>query len=901
MHQKRFLISFATILVGACVANAQLSRVRCIGALQYDGMDLPVTLNGTVVCSLPRGAVSAYTTVPSGYYRVLVNGEQATTVTLGTGVSYNLEFTGTKTAYLSLVNETTVTQQFFNTRLRVITLQPAGSGLTTVLVNGEPRFANLSETATTDYLSLQPGTYAITVGSTVHMNVELTASSSYSLVVWNGNAPAAIFIVDTTFIPCSLQIVHLAYGNTNSLSVSLDNGLVVSHVWVNVPYGTGDPSPLVFFQSNVDSGLSVKQVGQDQTLLRISNPNLVRYADQMIVLESVAATPSQLTYSVVENDITAPETAALARFEFLVGTDTLPPLDLRVDDVLLASGVTFGQLSAAVAAKPGAPNQRHMLRVFRAGEETNPLASVNSTAEGGSVYTVVLWGPPNALVLTQMPLDGADYSYAQMHFAHAVPGLGPIDVYVDNKLFWPNLAYKNTDSVQNTAVWPSATYPYSVEVFAAGTNTSLYKTNVVLPQPESFTLLFSGDALYGLSISVSSEFIGLIEDSALVRFAHLSPGTPALDVLLNGVPLVTAAVYKNVSDYNWDFWPGFYNITIRLSGTQAVFWEQQQYQMLDTSVHTIYAEGIYGNATYPFVGLTGVDFYMPGRARVSFLNALSDNVMLDSFFDGMIWASQIGGHSTSVYFHVAPRMTAGKFVGWTYNVTLAPTGALVPKVVNMAATFAEDAYFTLIAAGNSTAPQSLLLLDDNTFPTGNQTRIRFINLALGTNVTLRTPNATLFSHGGFLQPAGYISLPPGTYIIRAYGEDNHSLFGDVFVFAANGVYTLTFETSPPDFVLRSTLDTQGPPLPPPSPPPSPPEHGEGHGDGFPLAAAVAIGAGGFVLILVAIVVFVVVRRWRHRRGANYTKIDSPRHNIRPETQPPVASGASASSSSVGNC
>eukprot|EP01116_Phalansterium_solitarium_P018869 TRINITY_DN512_c0_g1_i1.p1 TRINITY_DN512_c0_g1~~TRINITY_DN512_c0_g1_i1.p1 ORF type:complete len:879 (-),score=251.46 TRINITY_DN512_c0_g1_i1:498-3134(-) len=878
MHQKRFLISFATILVGACVANAQLSRVRCIGALQYDGMDLPVTLNGTVVCSLPRGAVSAYTTVPSGYYRVLVNGEQATTVTLGTGVSYNLEFTGTKTAYLSLVNETTVTQQFFNTRLRVITLQPAGSGLTTVLVNGEPRFANLSETATTDYLSLQPGTYAITVGSTVHMNVELTASASYSLAVWNGNAPAAIFIVDTTFVPCFLSIEHLAYGNKNGLSVSLDNGLVVSHVWVNVPYGTGDPSPLVFFQSNVDSGLSVKQVGQDQTLLRISNPNLVRYADQMIVLESVAATPSQLTYSVVENDITAPETAALARFEFLVGTDTLPPLDLRVDDVLLASGVTFGQLSAAVSARA---YLGHKLRVFRAGEETNPLATLTHTADGGSVYTVVLYGPPSALVLTT--IEQYENSYAQMHFAHAAPDLGPIDVYVDNKLFWSNLVYKNNDSVLNTALWYVA-YRYSVEVFAAGTNTSLYKTNAVLPQPETFTLLLSGlesagNASNGLTISVSSEFIGLIEDSALVRFAHLSPGTPALDVLLNGVPLVTAAVYKNVSDYNWDFWPGFYNITIRLSGTQAVFWEQQQYQMLDTSVHTIYAEGIYGNATYPFVGLTGVDFYMPGRARVSFLNALSDNVRLDSFFNGMVWQPQIGGHSTSVYSYVSPRMTAGKFAGWTYNVTLAPTGALVPKVVNMLATFAESAYFTLVVAGNSTAPQSLLLLDDNTFPTGNQTRIRFINLALGTNVTLRTPNETLFSHGAFLQPADYISLPPGTFFIQVYGEDSRtqSLFGDWFVFAANGVYTLTFETSPPGFVLRSTLNTQRPPLPPPSPP----EHGEGHSEGFPLAAAVAIGAGGFVLILVAIVVFVVVRRWRHRRGANYTKIDSPRHNIRP--------------------
>jgi Domain of unknown function (DUF4397) len=61
----------------------------------------------------------------------------------------------------------------------------------------------------------------------------------------------------------------------------------------------------------------------------------------------------------------------------------------------------------------------------------------------------------------------------------------------------------------------------------------------------------------------------LIEETAKVRFIHLSPNAPGVDVVLaNGTPLVTDLIYKEASDYI-EVAPGSYTIQIRPTGTNT--------------------------------------------------------------------------------------------------------------------------------------------------------------------------------------------------------------------------------------------------------------------------------------------------------------------------------------------
>eukprot|EP01116_Phalansterium_solitarium_P013270 TRINITY_DN3055_c0_g1_i1.p1 TRINITY_DN3055_c0_g1~~TRINITY_DN3055_c0_g1_i1.p1 ORF type:complete len:888 (-),score=262.35 TRINITY_DN3055_c0_g1_i1:102-2765(-) len=878
-----FLISLTTILVLACaVSDAQLSRIRCIGALEYTGADLPVALNATVICSLPRGNVSDYATVSSGFYEVRLNAGLTTSVSLAAGVSYNLAFRGPQAdirASLSVVNETIDATQVFVSRLRVIALQPTGSAPTTVNIDGSPMFANLSETAPTDYVELDPGTHTVTIGSSFQLSIQLTASSSYSLVVWGGTDTAAIFVVDTTFIVCTVRPLHLAYGNRNNLAISVDNGLVVNTLWPNVAYASGYYN-FVYFQSNVNSSFRIQQRGSADTLLQFYSPNLVRYESMTLIIESVAATPAQLTASIVIDDNSSPGDGSLARFQFIVATDTFPPLDLRVDDLLLASGVSFGMSSPSTTASLYTDQT---LRVFRTGEETNPVATLTHSANSGSIYTLALSGPPDAPVITVV--NGSTYRYASMRFAHAAPDVGKVDVYVDNALFWSSIEYKNNDSVLSHVTWMSAAAStYNVQVFAAGTNTTaLFQHTLGLPSDSTFTLVLAGLAsagnasARGLTMFVSKEFFGIIDGTTMIRLVHASPGTPPLTMLLDGKEMAAGVGYNSTSVYSYMFGAGSFDIKVQISGTQTVVFEASQYRMPGTSVHTVIIEGVYGDAIYPLVGVTSVDFVMPDLAEVRFLNALSDSVVLDSFVDGLLYVHTIGAHATTGYTVVYPDFIQGRVAGWTHNVSLAPTGALAPKVAKLSATFAEGAQFTLIAAANSTAPQSLFLRDNNTIPFANQTRIRFINLASNAGaVSIVTPNQTWFSEVEFLNPTEYITVPSGSYQIKVTGGA-FTRFAGVYEFASNSVYTLTFEAVPPSTELRSTLDATG--LPPPPPPPPPADNNDDDKKKRELLAIeVAVPVGVFVLLGVAVVAFFGYRR---RQRAKYTQIDSPRLAFRP--------------------
>lgn len=178
----------------------------------------------------------------------------------------------------------------------------------------------------------------------------------------------------------------------------------------------------------------------------------------------------------------------------------------------------------------------------------------------------------------------------KVNVTHASPNAPGVDLLID-------------DTKKNSAAlgFPSSTGYLDVaagsrnfKVNVSGTTTTVINATTTIEADKSYSI-FAVDSVSKISALVIPDILTTpASGKAHVRFIHLSPNAPAVDVALVG----GAVVFPNKAFKHYtDFTPldaGTYNLEVRVAGTSTVALTLPPISLAAGKIYTVFAKGFLG-------------------------------------------------------------------------------------------------------------------------------------------------------------------------------------------------------------------------------------------------------------------------------------------------------------------
>lgn len=173
---------------------------------------------------------------------------------------------------------------------------------------------------------------------------------------------------------------------------------------------------------------------------------------------------------------------------------------------------------------------------------------------------------------------------------HASPDAPGVDLLIDNvKKNSSALAFPN-----NTGYLSVISGTRNIKVNVAGTSTSVINADLAFTKNQHYSI-FAVDSVSKISaVVLTDDLTAPAAGKAHVRFVHLSPNAPAVDVALTGGGVVFGN--KSFKEYT-AFTPldaGTYNLEVRLAGTSTVALPLPGIVLTAGKIYTVYAKGFAG-------------------------------------------------------------------------------------------------------------------------------------------------------------------------------------------------------------------------------------------------------------------------------------------------------------------
>lgn len=173
---------------------------------------------------------------------------------------------------------------------------------------------------------------------------------------------------------------------------------------------------------------------------------------------------------------------------------------------------------------------------------------------------------------------------------HASPNSPAVDVYVNDTLVIRGLSYRGFSTYLKTI--PGT---YNVKVYPANKrDNAVIDTNITVPERVIITYAAIG-VLPSISLLPISEPVFTRDPrKAYVRFVHLSPNAPKVDIVVPGAgKIFTDVGYKEMTKYiavN----AGTYVFNVNVAGTDKTVLHVPNIRLLPNKIYTIYAVGLVG-------------------------------------------------------------------------------------------------------------------------------------------------------------------------------------------------------------------------------------------------------------------------------------------------------------------
>lgn len=179
---------------------------------------------------------------------------------------------------------------------------------------------------------------------------------------------------------------------------------------------------------------------------------------------------------------------------------------------------------------------------------------------------------------------------SKIRVLHAVPNAPAVDVYANDNLIVKNLAYK-----EMSPYLPVPSGNYNIKVYPTGETTNpVIESSIYIPENSIYTIAAIGElpdiSLYPIQEPTSANNTGM----SCVRFIHLSPNAPSVDIKLPDGSIVFSNVpFKSIASYTC-VPSGTYTLRVNPAGTDNVVLTVPNVKLNPNTFYTIYAIGLVG-------------------------------------------------------------------------------------------------------------------------------------------------------------------------------------------------------------------------------------------------------------------------------------------------------------------
>ncbi len=180
-------------------------------------------------------------------------------------------------------------------------------------------------------------------------------------------------------------------------------------------------------------------------------------------------------------------------------------------------------------------------------------------------------------------------STSKVLITHASPDAPGVDILVDNVVAASNLTFPNSVGY---ATINSGTR--NIKVNVTGTSTTALQANLNLVADKNYSVFAVNNVASIEAIVLEDDLTSPVSGKAHVRFLHLSPNAPAVDITLtDGTKVFADYTFKKASPFT-PLNAGTYNLQVRLAGTSTVVLELPGVAVASGKIYTVFAKGLVG-------------------------------------------------------------------------------------------------------------------------------------------------------------------------------------------------------------------------------------------------------------------------------------------------------------------
>lgn len=183
-----------------------------------------------------------------------------------------------------------------------------------------------------------------------------------------------------------------------------------------------------------------------------------------------------------------------------------------------------------------------------------------------------------------------ELSMGYVRVIHTVPDAPNVDIYANDNLIINNLAYGSY-----TDYLPILEGTYKVSLYVAGTKTSPVLSNMLAVNKNSILTVSAVGTLSEIGLlAITDANAPKKTGKAMIRFVHLSPNAPAVDITLpDGTVIFSNVSFKHITPYI-DVTPMNYTLQVRVAGTPNVVLTVPNINLGADKYYTVYAIGLAG-------------------------------------------------------------------------------------------------------------------------------------------------------------------------------------------------------------------------------------------------------------------------------------------------------------------
>jgi hypothetical protein len=173
---------------------------------------------------------------------------------------------------------------------------------------------------------------------------------------------------------------------------------------------------------------------------------------------------------------------------------------------------------------------------------------------------------------------------------HTVPDAPNVDIYANDKLIISDLSYGNY-----TDYLPIPEGTYEISLYVAGTKNSPVLVNILTVNKNNILTVAAVGTLSDIELlAIADANEAKMPGKAMIRFLHLSPNAPAVDITLpNGTVVFSNISFKHITSYI-DVIPTNYTLQVRVAGTSNVVLTVPNVNLNAGKYYTVYAIGLVG-------------------------------------------------------------------------------------------------------------------------------------------------------------------------------------------------------------------------------------------------------------------------------------------------------------------